>query len=77
MARTAEDELLAAERHAALREALAQLTPRDRELIASSLPTLPCPTPRSAPDWASQSAASGQPASGAWTSYAATRRSRR
>jgi RNA polymerase sigma factor (sigma-70 family) len=34
MARTAEDELLAAERHAALREALAQLTPRDRELIA-------------------------------------------
>jgi RNA polymerase sigma factor (sigma-70 family) len=34
MARTAEDELLAAERQAALREALAQLTPRDRELIA-------------------------------------------
>jgi RNA polymerase sigma factor (sigma-70 family) len=33
-ARTAEDELLAAERHAALREALAQLTPRDRQLIA-------------------------------------------
>jgi RNA polymerase sigma factor (sigma-70 family) len=34
MARTAEDELLAAERQAAPREALAQLTPRDRELIA-------------------------------------------
>src|SRR5215472_6588296 len=33
-ARTAEHELLAAERHAALREALAQLTPRDRQLIA-------------------------------------------
>jgi len=32
--RTAEDELLAAERHAALREALAQLAPRDRQLIA-------------------------------------------
>ncbi len=33
-ARTAEHELLAAERHAALREALAQLTPRERQLIA-------------------------------------------
>jgi RNA polymerase sigma factor (sigma-70 family) len=33
-ARTAEDELLAAERHAALREALAQLPPRDQRLIA-------------------------------------------
>jgi len=33
-ARTAEQELLAAERHAALREALAQLTPRERQLMA-------------------------------------------
>ena len=33
-ARTAEQELLAAERHAALSEALAQLTPRDQQLIA-------------------------------------------
>ena len=33
-ARTAEQELLAAERHAALREALAHLTPRERQLIA-------------------------------------------
>jgi RNA polymerase sigma factor (sigma-70 family) len=33
-ARTAEQELLAAERHAALREALAQLTPREQQLIA-------------------------------------------
>jgi RNA polymerase sigma factor (sigma-70 family) len=32
--RTAEQELLAAERRAALREALAQLTPRDQQLIA-------------------------------------------
>jgi RNA polymerase sigma factor (sigma-70 family) len=31
---TAEQELLAAERHAALRAALAQLTPRERQLIA-------------------------------------------
>jgi RNA polymerase sigma factor (sigma-70 family) len=31
---TAEQELLAAERHAALREALAQLAPRDQQLIA-------------------------------------------
>jgi RNA polymerase sigma factor (sigma-70 family) len=33
-ARTAEHELLAAERHAALREALAHLTPREQQLIA-------------------------------------------
>ena len=33
-ARTAEQELLAAERYAALREALAQLTPREQQLIA-------------------------------------------
>jgi RNA polymerase sigma factor (sigma-70 family) len=33
-ARTAEHELLAAERHAALREALAQLTSREQQLIA-------------------------------------------
>ncbi|HEV2241075.1 MAG TPA: sigma-70 family RNA polymerase sigma factor [Streptosporangiaceae bacterium] len=33
-ARTAEHELLAAERHAALREALAQLTAREQQLIA-------------------------------------------
>jgi RNA polymerase sigma factor (sigma-70 family) len=33
-ARTAEHELLAAERYTALREALTQLTPRDRQLIA-------------------------------------------
>jgi RNA polymerase sigma factor (sigma-70 family) len=33
-ARSTEQELLAAERHAALREALAQLTPRDQQLLA-------------------------------------------
>jgi len=33
-ARTADHDLLAAERHAALRAALAQLTPRDQQLIA-------------------------------------------
>ena len=33
-AHTFEHELLAAERHAALREALAQLAPRDRQLLA-------------------------------------------
>jgi RNA polymerase sigma factor (sigma-70 family) len=33
-ARTAERELLATERHAALREALAHLTPRDQQLLA-------------------------------------------
>ena len=33
-AQTAEDELLAAERNAALREALSHLTPRDQQLIA-------------------------------------------
>ena len=36
-----------------------------------------CRTPRSAPGWASRSAASGRPAAAAWTSYAATRPSPR
>jgi len=60
---TAEEEILAAERHAALREALTDLPP----------PTLPCPTPRSAAAWASPSAASAPPGPAAWTGSAATR----
>jgi RNA polymerase sigma factor (sigma-70 family) len=39
----AEQELLAAERHAALREALAQLAPRDQELIAILIEDPPVP----------------------------------
>jgi RNA polymerase sigma factor (sigma-70 family) len=40
---TAEKELLAAERHAALREALAQVTPRDQQLIAMLTADPPVP----------------------------------
>ena len=75
---TAEQELLAAERHAALREAFTQLPP---DWPAADRParsrTRRCPTPRSAPGWASRSAASGPIAAAAWTSYAATRPSPR
>jgi len=42
-----------------------------------SPPTRQCRTPRSAPGWASRSAASGRPAAAAWASYAATRPSPR
>ena len=70
---TAEQELLAAERHAALREALAQLPPCCQQLITLLLEAPLCHMPRSAPGWASRSAASARTAAAAWTSCAATR----
>jgi RNA polymerase sigma factor (sigma-70 family) len=70
---TPEQELLAAERHAALREALAQQPPCCQKLIALLLEDPLCHTPRSAPGWASRPAASGRTAAAAWTSCAATR----
>ncbi len=77
-AQTAEQDLLAAERHAALREAPGQLPPPAASSCSPcSSRTRRCPTPRSAPGWASRSAASGPPAAAAWTSYAATRPSPR
>ena len=42
-AQTAEQELLAAERHAALREALAHLTPREQQLLVSLAAVPPVP----------------------------------
>ena len=45
----AEQQVLAAERHAALCEAFAQLPTCDQQLIALLIQTLPCRTPRSAP----------------------------
>ena len=71
----AKQELLRAERHAALREAFTNLPPRCQQLLALLIQTLPCPTPRSAPPWASQPAISGRCAAAACTSCAATRSS--
>ena len=45
----AEQELLLAERHAALREALTRLPPSCQRLIAMLIEDPPVPTPRSAP----------------------------
>ena len=74
--RAAEQELLAVERHAALREAFEALAPSGQRLIALLLEDPPVRMPRSAPGWVSQSAASGPPAAAAWTSCAVTRPSR-
>jgi RNA polymerase sigma factor (sigma-70 family) len=76
-ARAAEQDLLAAERHAALREAFGQLPPAASTCSPCSPPTRRCRMPRSAPSWASRSAASGRPGAAAWTSCAATRPSPR
>ena len=71
----AEHELLLAERDAALHEAFTRLPPSCQRLIAMLIEDPPCRTLRSAPSWASRSAASGQAAAAAWKSYAAIRRS--
>ena len=73
----AEQGLLAAERHAALREALAQLPPSCQELITLLLEDPLCHMPRSAPGWASRSAASARTAAATSTRCGATRRSPR
>ena len=70
-ARTAEQELLAAERHAALREAFSDLPPAVSDWSPCSPRTRPYRTLRSAPGWAFQSGASGRIAAAAWTSCAA------
>ena len=69
---TGEQERLAAERHAALREAFSRLSPGCQRPLTLLTGDLPCRTPRSAPGWASRSAASGRPAAAAWISSAAT-----
>jgi RNA polymerase sigma factor (sigma-70 family) len=70
---TAERQVLAAERHAALCQALACLPPDGQRLLALLIADPPVPTPRSALNWGSRSAASGPPAPAAWTSHAAIR----
>ena len=72
-AQAAEPDLLAAERHAALREAFGQLPPAVSRCSPCSSKILRCRMRRSAPAWASRSAASGRAAAAAWTSCAATR----
>ena len=76
-AQAAGQDLLAAERHAALREAFGQLPRAASSCSPCSSKILRCRTRRSAPGWASRSAASGRAAAAAWTSCAATRPSPR
>ena len=76
-AQAAEQDLLAAERHAALREASGQLPRAASSCSPCSSTILRRRTPRSAPGWASRPAASGRTAAAAWTSCAATRPSPR
>jgi DNA-directed RNA polymerase specialized sigma24 family protein len=76
-AQTNEQDLLAAERHAALREASGQLPRAASSCSPCSSTTLRCRMRRSAPGCASRPAASGRTAAAAWTSYAATRPSPR
>ena len=70
---TAEQELLAAERHAALREAFTRLPPGCQQLLALLIEDPRYRMPRSARGWASRPEASGPTAAGAWTGCAATR----
>ena len=55
---TAEQELLVAERHAALREAFLALSPSDQRLIGLLLEDPPVPYAQMIPGWVSQSGAS-------------------
>jgi hypothetical protein len=71
----AEQELLVAERNAALREAFAHLPPCCQRLIAMLIEDPPWRTPRSAPSWASRWGASGPPAAAALRSCAAIQQS--
>jgi DNA-directed RNA polymerase specialized sigma24 family protein len=73
----AEQDLPAAERHAAVREAFWQLPPGCQQMLALLIedPALPYAEIRAG--WASRPAASGRVAAAAWTSCAATRPSPR
>ena len=76
-AQAAEQDLLAAERHAALREAFGQLPPAASSCSPCSSKIPRCRMPRSAPGWASRPAASGRAAAVAWISCAVTQPSPR
>jgi DNA-directed RNA polymerase specialized sigma24 family protein len=58
-ARAAEQERLAAERHAALREAFSRLSPCGRRLLTLLIGEPSMPAPRSAPGWASPAGSIG------------------
>jgi RNA polymerase sigma factor (sigma-70 family) len=73
----ADQELLAAERRAALREAFNRLPPDGQQLITILITDLRSPIPRSAPDSASPGAASARTDAAAWSSYAVIRLSPR
>jgi RNA polymerase sigma factor (sigma-70 family) len=68
-----EHELQLAERRTALREALPHLPPGCQRLLTLLLSDPRFPTPRSAPNWASPSAASDPTAAAAWPCCAPTR----
>jgi hypothetical protein len=76
-ARTAEQDLLAANGTRPCARRSGSCPPAASSCSPCLSGTRRCPTPRSAPGWASRSAASGRPAAAAWTSYAATRPSPR
>ena len=75
LAGTAEQELLAAERQAALREAFARLPLRCQRLIALLIEDPPVPYAEISGRLASRSGTSGPTAAAIWTSCAATRQS--
>jgi hypothetical protein len=68
-----EQELLLAERHAALREAFADLPPDCQRLLALLIEDPGCHTTKSVLSWASPLGASTPTVAAAWTSCAATR----
>jgi DNA-directed RNA polymerase specialized sigma24 family protein len=70
---TAEQELLTAERHAALREAFEDLPPCCQRLIALLAADPPVPYAQISARLGIRSAASARTAAAAWRSYAATR----
>jgi len=73
----ADQGLLAAERHAALREAFDQLPPNGKQLISLLIADPPLPYADISAGWASRSAASARTAAATWTRCGATRRSPR
>ena len=76
-AQAAEQDLLAAERHAALREAFGQLPPGCQQLLALLIHDPALSYAEISARLGIRSAASGRPAAAAWTSCAATRPSPR
>jgi len=74
--RTAEQELLIAERHAALREAFTELPPRWQQLLALLIEDPPVPYAQISATLGIPVGSIGPAAAAAWTNCAATRQSR-